>query len=220
MRLISGRFLSDPERQKRFGVALLAAGSSRRFGAHDKLAQPMGKRLLGEHAAAAIPVELFANAWVITSQHSHPCEPGWTECGFETVINARALEGMGTSVALAAQLADQVKLDGLLIALADMPIVPGQHFSALSSGCSGKDDLLVSAIRDTRMPPAMFGSDHFSALKQLEGDRGARGLLMQGRVVDCPEHWLRDIDTPEDFEEALKEMASTKRAWTEGKAHS
>ena len=45
----------------RLGVALLAAGSSRRFGEADKLAQPLGDELLGVRAAKAIPLDRFGS---------------------------------------------------------------------------------------------------------------------------------------------------------------
>ena len=59
--------------QFRLGVALLAAGASRRFGEADKLAAEFRGRPLAEHAAKAIPVSAFAKAWVITSRPDHSC---------------------------------------------------------------------------------------------------------------------------------------------------
>jgi CTP:molybdopterin cytidylyltransferase MocA len=195
-RVISRRGLAD---RWRIGVALLAAGASRRFGERDKLAEPFRGRLLGEHAAAAIPVECFAKAWIITSRKDHPCVPGWIDAGFDKVVNARAAEGMGTSVALAAELADANSCDALLIALADMPMVPQSHFAELAALSMHPQDVIVSARGDARMPPAIFGKDHFAALSGLRGDRGARDLLARGKIVPCPPEWLVDIDTPEDL---------------------
>lgn len=183
----------------RIGVALLAAGASRRFGERDKLAEPFRGRLLGEHAAAAIPVERFAKAWIIAPRKDHPCEPGWIYAGFDPVINASAAEGMGTSVALAAELADANSCDSLLIALADMPLVPQSHFAALAALSIHPEEVIVSARGDTRLPPAVFGKEHFVALSELRGDRGARDLLALGQIVPCPPEWLIDIDTPEDL---------------------
>lgn len=191
--LISRRRLAE----LRIGAALLAAGQSRRFGAADKLAQPLGDRLLGLHAADAIPVERLAKAWVIVAREDHPCVAGWTARGFDPVVNPQAGRGMGTSVGLAAELAMAADLDALLIALADMPLVPREHFVALIDPVDNTRAVLVSASATQRMPPALFGRDHFAALGQLGGDQGARDLLGQGRVVACPPEWLIDIDTPE-----------------------
>lgn len=187
----------------RLGVAVLAAGASRRFGRADKLEQIFRGKPLGIHAVAAIPRDAFANAWVVTSQAANRCNHRWTEAGFETVINERAAEGMGTSVALAAELAGAAQLDGLLIALADMPLVPREHFADLIAEANSSQDILVSTGDGARMPPALFGSDHFAILASLQGDKGARDFLALGRVVDCPAEWLLDIDTPTDLDVAV-----------------
>ncbi|WP_337661491.1 nucleotidyltransferase family protein [Erythrobacter sp. Alg231-14] len=184
-------------------MALLAAGASRRFGDADKLAQAFGEFRLGEHVAMAIPRARFDCAWVITAQSDHPCMDVWQNSGFEPVINERADEGMGTSVALAMQRAQMAGLDALLIALADMPMVPKLHFDALIAAVKTPTVIAASQRGDIRLPPAMFGSFHFSALAALEGDFGARAILSRGVVVDCPPEWLIDIDTPD----ALKQYA-------------
>lgn len=193
-RRISRRELGDA---LQLGVALLAAGASRRFGDADKLAQPLGNCLLGEHAAAAIPVDRFARAWVITSVPDHPCEPGWVDAGFDPILNPVAATGMGSSAALAAGLAARERLDGLLIALADMPLVPESHFAALVDAVQFQDDMIASAKGRVRMPPALFSSAHFVVLTRLSGDTGARELLAQARTIECSPEWLIDVDTPE-----------------------
>ena len=185
---------------RRLGVALLAAGASRRFGEADKLAADFKGRPLGEHAALAIPVEQFERAWVITSASDHPCEPEWRARRFEPLVNPRASEGMGTSVALAAKVAKEASLDGLMIALADMPLVPPSHFEALIDEWDASEPIVVSARGEARMPPALFSSGQFKDLQQSSGDQGARVLIAQGLVVSCPPEWLKDIDQPEDLE--------------------
>jgi CTP:molybdopterin cytidylyltransferase MocA len=185
-----------PERP-RLGIALLAAGSSRRFGKEDKLAQPFRRRMLGEHAAAAIPTDLASAAWVLTPPKEHPCDTAWRAEGFEPVRNPQAEQGMGTSVALAARLAMDASLDTLLIVLADVPLVPRSHFVALIEAGGAPDAIAVSSNGGARMPPVIFGSTHFESLARSTGDKGARDLLMRGTVVECPPEWLTDIDTPQ-----------------------
>ncbi|UAB78030.1 nucleotidyltransferase family protein [Erythrobacter sp. SCSIO 43205] len=182
---------------RRLGVALLAAGSSRRFGDKDKLSTEFRGRQLGEYAADAIPTKLFDRAWVVTSGPDHLCENHWRARRFEPLINLRSAEGRGTSVALAAMAAQEAQLDGLLIALADMPLVPPSHFKALIEEWDASAPITVSAIGEARMPPALFASRYFKDLENSSGDQGARVLVAQGEVVPCPPEWLADIDTPE-----------------------
>lgn len=185
--------------RKRLAVAVLAAGASQRFGEHDKLNADFRGEKLGLHAASSIPRDRFANAWVISAKTAHPCAPHWRDMGYDVRANMRSGEGMGTSVALAASLATLARADALLIALADMPLVPESHFAELADrALSGGDDFIgTSAIEDTRLPPAVFGSEYFADLAKLTGGQGGHAILSEGAVIDCPDDWLVDIDTPE-----------------------
>ncbi|MEO0463468.1 MAG: nucleotidyltransferase family protein [Pseudomonadota bacterium] len=185
--------------EPRLAVAVLAAGASRRFGAADKLAANFQGRALGEHVAAAIPAWRFAMRWVITSAPDHRCKAAWKAAGFEAVHNAGAAQGMGTSVALAGQMAREAECDGLLIALADMPLVPRAHFEALIAALEGQDDIVASRHAEATVPPAIFAKAHFERLAAARGDEGARRWLGAARALDCPPAWLDDIDTPEDL---------------------
>ncbi|MXP30248.1 nucleotidyltransferase family protein [Parerythrobacter jejuensis] len=183
----------------KLAIAVLAAGSSQRFGSRDKLTADFRGTMLGLHVTHTLADFSCPRAFVIASQVDHPCAPGWRESGFAVHANARAGEGMGTSVALAASLALQAQADALLICLADMPLVPRDHFAALLGGA---DALASSATRvstdgKSRQPPALFGAGHFPALEALGGDRGARALLQQGTAIPCPAEWLADIDDPQ-----------------------
>lgn len=187
-------------RTKRLAVAVLAAGSSRRFGDDDKLLAPFSGRRLGEHAISAIhQADLApAAAFVVDSQIEHPCQAAWAKAGFTTVVNLQADQGLGASVSLAATIALKSDCDALLIALADMPMVPPEHFSKLI--CASKDaEIVASAIGARKMVPAVFGHQSLDSLVMLSGDRGARDLLKDARIVDCPPEWLVDIDTPNDL---------------------
>jgi CTP:molybdopterin cytidylyltransferase MocA len=106
---------------------------------------------------------------------------------------------MGTSVALAGQMAREAECDGLLIALADMPLVPRAHFDTLLRALEGQDDIVASRHADATLPPAIFGKAHFERLAAARGDEGARRWLGAARAIECPPEWLDDIDTPEDL---------------------
>ncbi|MBV7266365.1 nucleotidyltransferase family protein [Erythrobacter ani] len=182
-------------------VALLAAGSSQRFGERDKLAARFRGEMLGARSARPIPREQFGRAWVICNALDHPCAEEWRQLDFELCRNTSASDGMGTSVACAARLAQEVRADGLLIVLADMPLIPSEHFEALIKVFrdAGRSCIAASSNSTVRSPPAIFGADHFEALVASPGDGGARGMLSRGVTVDCDSEWLVDIDTPEDL---------------------
>lgn len=180
-------------------MAVLAAGASRRFGETDKLAQRLRGKRLGEHICDQAPMDRIASngAVVITPAEDHPCRAAWERAGFQLALNARADEGMGTSVALAALLSAHAKADALLIALADMPFVPRAHFEALIDAYRDPGDLIASSCGAVRTPPVIFGRDRINELTRLSGDNGARLLLKDAKTLECPSEWLEDIDTPE-----------------------
>ena len=183
----------------RLAVAVLAAGQSRRFGSADKLAALLGDGLLGEHACRTLAGLPSAHRWVIAARPDHPCAPGWRAAGFEIAVNPAAESGMGSSVALAARLAQEAGAAALLIALADMPLVPISHFQALVARAAGlgADAVIASAAGDMAMPPALFGSAQFTALAEASGDAGARHLLAGAERLAGDPAWLIDVDHAE-----------------------
>ncbi|MEL7444427.1 MAG: nucleotidyltransferase family protein [Pseudomonadota bacterium] len=180
-------------------VAVLAAGKSRRFGRADKLSADFRGKPLGLHAAETLSALNVMDKWVIARDANPACDHGWRQAGFDVIANPRAEEGMGTSVALAAMHAQQAGSRALVICLADMPLVPQSHFSALCEAVieAGRAAIVVSSSRTSRTPPAGFGSNHFGKLARLSGDSGARDLLAAGRAIRCDPDWLVDIDDVE-----------------------
>ncbi len=182
----------------RVAAAVLAAGQSRRFGVEDKLAADLKGRRLGDYAVATLAGLPLDQRWVIAASADHPCAAAWRASGFAVAVNERAREGMGTSLAMAARLAVAAGADALLIALADMPLVPASHFAALleRGAALGDTAIVASEAAGQRSPPVLFGRDHFAQLAAATGDQGARHLLGSAEPVTCPPDWLIDIDDP------------------------
>jgi molybdenum cofactor cytidylyltransferase len=54
--------------------------------------------------------------------------------------------------------------------------------------------------------PVVLGPPQLSALADLSGDRGARGLLRGGPTIECGSLCSgRDVDTPDDLEAISRE---------------
>lgn len=182
----------DPHR---IAVAVLAAGQSRRFGAADKLLAPLHGKPLGLHVCDRLSGIRFAHCWVIAPTPAHPCAQGWHAAGFTVVPNRDAASGIGSSVALAGRLALEAGADGLLLALADMPLVPHAHYRALLARASAQ----VTAASHNGVaptPPALFSRADLPVLAGARGDSGARSLLARAQIVACDVALLADIDDP------------------------
>jgi molybdenum cofactor cytidylyltransferase len=178
-------------------VAILAAGRSARFGTEDKLAALFRGKPLGLHTAEALTGLEFGHRWVIARTADHLCVPGWTSAGFETVVNADAAQGMGSSLRCAAERAEAAGADGLMVCLADMPLVSPAHFSALIRAWAEHGGLIASQDGALVSPPAIFSRDHFGMLSSLTGDQGAKLLLKTAFRVTSPPGALMDVDDPE-----------------------
>jgi CTP:molybdopterin cytidylyltransferase MocA len=178
-------------------VAILAAGRSARFGTEDKLAALFRGKPLGLHTAEALTGLEFGHRWVIARTADHMCVPGWTSAGFETVVNADAAQGMGSSLRCAVERAKEAGAEGLMVCLADMPLVPPVHFSALVRAWSEHGGLVASQDGALVSPPAIFSREQFGALLGLTGDQGAKPLLKTAYLVTSPPAALVDVDDPE-----------------------
>ena len=172
---------------------LLAAGLSTRFGSADKLKTPLHGFPLGLHAAQSLRSLPLAHRFVVARS------TGLDWPGFSVIENDRPEEGISRSIALGVAAARLAGADAVLIALADMPFVPSDHFRRLLACYHGPTTLAASSGGCRRSPPALFGADWLPTLEQLSGDEGARALLASAEIVITEPSNLRDIDRPEDL---------------------
>ncbi len=170
-------------------VAILAAGASTRFGS-DKLAADCGGAPLGQRALDAARSLRQPVVWI---------GRGWAPPDCEVIANPLAERGQGTSVALAARIAQERGAEALLILLADMPLVGPELLARL---------LTAGAPAACRYPdghagpPALLPAASFAALARLDGGRGAGAHLrsLPGLTLIAPTgDELADIDRPEDL---------------------
>ena len=177
----------DPE----VGLILLAAGQALRFGG-GKLVAPFRGRALWEWAAVAAETAGFTRRYLVVA----PDLPLGRRKGWELVVNPRAVEGMGTSIAAGVAAAHSCRR--IVIALADMPLIEPAHLQRLAEAQGS----VFTRYPDGRSgSPAAFSSDVFDRLETLDGDRGARSLDLgevQTIAPDQPIN-LTDVDTRGDL---------------------
>ena len=180
---------------------LLAAGGARRFGGKKLLAQlPDGipvvtaaaRNLMGglDRAVAVVrPGEAALSRLLIQE-------------GLEVTVCAHAQRGMGTSLAFGINHARDA--DGWIVALADMPHIQPQTIIALARSIGAGASLAAPYFAGQRGHPVAFGKKYLDDLLQLDGDQGARKLLMRDshELVHLDTNdpgILYDIDTPEQL---------------------
>lgn len=170
---------------------LLAAGRGSRFGGGK-----LGANLAGKPVACHVAERL---ASIPFTQRLAICSPTTPILdGFEQLPLDPAGAPMARSIATG--IAAISGACAVLIALADMPLVPIEHFERLIEAFDG--DRIGTRVTDRIMAPAIFGTAHLPALSALHGDQGAASLLRTAPALSLAEMLALDVDTREDLARA------------------
>jgi molybdenum cofactor cytidylyltransferase len=182
---------------------LLAAGYGRRFdptGRTSKLlAQLPDGRSIAWHAARTLCDALPGSLAVIRRDQSELAAQ-LIDGGCRILESSDAENGMGSALAHAVRAT--ATADGWLVALADMPWVPGAAIRSVAGAIDGPTRIAAAAFRGQRGHPVAFGAAHGGALAALCGDSGARDLLRTAnvRLIDAATAAvLRDVDLATDL---------------------
>lgn len=185
-------------------VAILAAGSARRFGGGKLDADCAGKSV-GQWVIDAVHEAGLAAGICVTGPDAPTFAQGAK--GWALVTNPNPSAGLGSSLAVAAGEAAKMGADSLLVVLADMPLLNAGFLRDLAS----EQAPAATDYGPGRVGvPALFPARLFDQLRGLTGDRGAALLLAS--LPDCkrlkpPADMLMDIDITSDIgraEDALK----------------
>jgi molybdenum cofactor cytidylyltransferase len=177
-------------------VAVLAAGRGERFGG-GKLEARCAGRPLGRWAVEAVEAVRMPGL-VVAGPEGVSFAPGWL-----LLTNSRPQDGLGSSLALAAQRALSEEAAALLVVLADMPLVTSDYLRALAR---------QGAPVASRYPeghagvPALLDRNLIELAAGLSGDHGLGPLLRGATLLDPPPGILRDVDTPDDLAEIERQL--------------
>ena len=194
----------------RLGIVVLAAGFSRRYGEGNKLHQALNGRPVLAWTFDSLFHLRATTAIAVVAPDDALAKSLALNAGFTPVPNPARATGMGGSIACGVQALSN-EVDAVLIALGDMPRVAHSSLQALLAAFSTRDQIVVPCCDGRRGHPVLFGVHHFSALRALDGDTGAREILKQhaALVREVPVNdpgVLLDVDTPQDLAGAASEM--------------
>jgi len=178
---------------------VLAAGTSSRFGAANKLlADWRGQPMLRTVVEAVLATELDP-VIVVTGHEAEQVEAALAGLDVQFVQNRDFASGQASSVR-AGIAAVPEWCDGAMMLLGDMPRVCPGEINALIDAFAGETSIVVPQFDGRRGNPVIIGRAHFPVLDKLTGDKGARELLSGSGVTLVEmdtDAVLRDIDTPE-----------------------
>jgi len=137
---------------------------------------------------------------------------GVTDERLELIGNGRYSEGMGTSLAHAAQ-ACLWGTGAIVVALGDAPFFTTDDVNALLEAHAGGAAIAVPVFQGRRGHPVVLDGSFREELEGLTGDTGARHILERESAsvveVELPDDgFLVDIDDPDDYE-AVKDGIGT-----------
>jgi CTP:molybdopterin cytidylyltransferase MocA len=91
---------------------------------------------------------------------------------------------------------------GVVVGLADQPLVGADAYRRVARAFAGGARLAVATYDGTRGNPVLVGREHWEEANTLAGDEGARVLMRRHGVVEVPCDGTgepADVDTPEDL---------------------
>ena len=198
-------------------IILLASGLSKRFGAEDTLLARLAGQAVIDHTLEHIaPVGFGLHIDVIgaLANTESALSDKLKAAGYQIIVNPHPENGQGSSLALGAKAVIEAGFEKACIALADMPLVPSEHFTRLIA-LAGSSDQVVSgadiASRDVTLPPCIFSGQALNLLTQASGDKGAKAYLRGNDVRrEKLSHWAaKDIDTFDDLQALELHMKKT-----------
>lgn len=180
---------------------ILAAGASKRFGSPKQLVRVDGQSLL-QRAVAHATEQLGHSVTVVLGAHAAEIAATLPSGSAGVLINRNWQEGIGSSIRCGVQRLPGA-CDGVLIALADQPLVVAETLRRLIAGWRRQPrQIVASHYGSVTGVPAIFPRWCFGDLASLRGDQGARAVIRRyaDHVVRLahPEAAV-DIDYPEDL---------------------
>jgi molybdenum cofactor cytidylyltransferase len=184
----------------KIAAILLAAGTSGRFGAEDKLLAPLAGEALALHAARRIVELAPARRIAVCRDADGLLARQLVALGFDIVANPHSERGLSRSLSCGIGKVAQGSEAAALVCLADMPFVSAAHLRSLLARFDPADaPAVASTDGEATMPPALFDRSLFDALCAAEGDRGGKALLAGALLVRASAGELADIDRPGDL---------------------
>jgi molybdenum cofactor cytidylyltransferase len=196
----------------RVGAVVLAAGASRRFGQPKQLL-PWGDTTLVGHIVDQVIASAVDRIVVVVGYEGDQVASAVADRSVAVVTNSNWAAGQSASVQVGLQ-AFPPDVEAVLFVMADQPgLTPGIMEALLRRYHQTLAPIVVPLYGGQRGNPVLFDRKMFPELLRLEGDQGGRDLIERYRFeaefveVEPPGAAL-DIDTPENYENALSQSKS------------
>ena len=192
---------------------VLAAGMSKRMLIGNKLLLKVKNKTLLENTLDNIILANFSKVSVILGHDNMLIAKLLKNYNVNIYYNPRYKEGISSSIVEGVN-NNNVKSDGIMICLADMPEVSKSIYNkmllAFQSNYKNNIPLIIMPIHNKiKGNPILFSKYFFNDLKKLKGDIGAKELILKNekyvkRINITINSILNDIDTPIAYNNYIK----------------
>lgn len=187
---------------------ILAAGCSKRFPGAIKQLLPFRGKTITQHVIDVARNSKAERVYVVLGCRWRTIRRRLSLGRAGVIVNRYYSRGMSSSVKVAIKRAIKEKADAALIILADQPLVSSDLLNRLVDEFLSRDGVegAVSSFNDVISTPAIIGKSLFDDVMKLEGDAGAKSVLLKSNKiikVRASPNSLMDIDTKEDYERLL-----------------
>ncbi len=185
-----------------FYAIILAAGASSRLGSPKQLALWQGRPLL-EHAIDNAVTLLPGHTFVVLGAHAETIQTTIDLTRTVPIFNPAWQEGIASSIRSGID-ALPASAKAALILLCDQPLINRAALQALLTAAQRfPARIIASHYYQSVGVPALFPAGYFPELMNLQGDRGAKAVLLKFidelMTIPLPQAEF-DVDSPRDLE--------------------
>jgi len=200
------------------GAVLLAAGSGSRMGFRPKSLLQLGGVPLIRRQLIALSGAGVDEVVVVLGHHAELIEPVVQDFPVTVVRNLQPDDGQVSSQRLGLS-AFTGKLDAVLVALADQPLINSQDISDLIGAYKKRPDqssVVVPEVQGKRGNPVIFSNEVRQMILQDSVNVGCRQWQESHpsavyRFVTSNRRYRVDLDTPEDIEQFTRDTGHVLR---------
>ncbi len=188
---------------------MLAAGSSRRMGAENKLLCQINNTTILEHSLNNFAQSKLKEIILVLGHEAETIaalpvvQKLKSEKKLSIVINKNYTNGMGTSLSAGVAAIDD-DADACLVALGDMPFISAKTIDKIIDAGSAEKEkaIIVPQYNGKNGHPVLWKKQFFNALSGLNKDQGAKDIIAENKtlVKNIPvddKGIIQDVDTPE-----------------------
>lgn len=188
----------------KISAILLAAGQSKRMGRLKQL-MPLERSTVVEKAVDNLLGSAVDEVIVVVGYEAEDVRTAIAARPIKLVTNPDYEQGMSTSIIAGLNMV-QSKVQAVMIALGDMPLVNSQTVNRLIEGfCNHDKGIAFPTYQGKKGHPVIFAIKYKEELLKLKGDVGAREIIKDHPddvlVVEvASESVVADFDTANDYQ--------------------